>query len=207
MTQNTTHGQTDPLQRIRQIARQAAQTSPERKLHIGGVQPKEGWEIFNIAAGEHVDHTGDASDCSRFDNNTFTTIYASHILEHIDYAQQLESTLREWHRILTIGGTLMLSVPDLQNIAEALTKRTDLTLQDRFYLMRVIMGGHTNRNDYHYTAFTPDILSYYLLQSGFESVTRRAPFGIFKDCSALDYKGIQISLNIEAKKTAVSARR
>jgi len=50
-----------------------------RKLHIGGRDVRKGWEIFNISQGDNVDHCGNANDLSRFEDNTFKTIYASHI--------------------------------------------------------------------------------------------------------------------------------
>ena len=53
-----------------------------KKLQIGGTVPVVGWEIFNITAGPHVDHVGNANDLSRFADGTVGEIYASHTLEH-----------------------------------------------------------------------------------------------------------------------------
>ena len=33
-----------------------------RKLHIGGKEVKEGWEIFNISEAPGVDHVGNAEE-------------------------------------------------------------------------------------------------------------------------------------------------
>ena len=60
-----------------------------RKLHIGGKEKKEGWEIFNIFPDKDVDHVGNANDLSRFEDNSFSNIYASHILEHFDYNKEI----------------------------------------------------------------------------------------------------------------------
>ncbi len=58
-------------------------------MHIGGTVRTEGWEVFSIEDGPHVDHIGNAKDLSRFDNNTFIEIYASHVLEHFDYVDEI----------------------------------------------------------------------------------------------------------------------
>ncbi len=39
-------------------------------------------------------------------------IYCSHALEHIGW-REVPTTLREWHRVLRVGGELVLRVPDL----------------------------------------------------------------------------------------------
>ena len=71
-----------------------------RKLHIGGKVTSPDWEIYNILDLEGVDHQGNAKDLSRFENDTFESLYASHVLEHFDYQEELEETLAEWKRVL-----------------------------------------------------------------------------------------------------------
>lgn len=70
--------------------------SEQRRLHIGGKTSSDGWEVLNVMPGTHVDHVCDAKDLSRFEDNTFIEIYASHVLEHFDYVKELISTLKEW---------------------------------------------------------------------------------------------------------------
>ena len=36
------------------------------KLHIGGIEKKEGWKLFNILPGTNVDFVGDISDPRQF---------------------------------------------------------------------------------------------------------------------------------------------
>lgn len=54
-----------------------------RRLHIGGLERKEGWEVLNIFPSDVVDHVGNARDLSRFKDATFHELYASHVLEHL----------------------------------------------------------------------------------------------------------------------------
>lgn len=72
-----------------------AEEAMERNLHIGGSAAHPGWEVFNAIAGEHVDHVGNANDLSRFADNTFRRVYASHVVEHLDYTAELALTLNE----------------------------------------------------------------------------------------------------------------
>ena len=47
------------------------------KLHIGGKEKKEGWNILNIQKNEGVDFMGDITNLSQFDDNSIDEIYAS----------------------------------------------------------------------------------------------------------------------------------
>ena len=57
------------------------------KLHIGGMEKKEGWKILNIQKNDgkekDVDFVGDISDLSQFDDGSIEEVYASHTLEHV----------------------------------------------------------------------------------------------------------------------------
>jgi predicted SAM-dependent methyltransferase len=66
-----------------------------RKLHIGGKIKSAGWEVLNVIPGPHVDHVMNANNLSKFADNTFSEIYASHVLEHFDYKGELKNTLIE----------------------------------------------------------------------------------------------------------------
>jgi predicted SAM-dependent methyltransferase len=98
-----------------------------RRLHIGGKVAAPGWEVMNAIPGPHVDHIGDAADLSRFADRTFSVIYASHVVEHFDYQNELTRTLREWHRVLAPGGLLHVSVPDLDILCRMMLEREKLS--------------------------------------------------------------------------------
>ncbi len=173
--------------------------SGERRLHIGGVERTEGWEVLNALPGRAVDHVGNAADLRRFPDGTFTVLYSSHVLEHLDYKGELSAGLREWHRVLAPGGTLCVSVPDLATLAK-LFLTAGLTLEQRFMVVRMIFGGHVDKHDYHQTGFDLEILATFLREAGFVEVGRVADFGLFDDTSRLVYAGVPISLNVVARK-------
>jgi predicted SAM-dependent methyltransferase len=171
-----------------------------RRLHIGGMVRAAGWEVFNITAGAHVDHVGNANDLSRFEDGSFAAVYASHTLEHFDYRGELERTLREWARVLAPGGTLYVSVPDLETLAKLLLVKEDLTTDDRFMVMRMVFGGHIDAHDYHLVGLDEEFLGVFLTRAGFVDLRRVRSFGLFQDTSELLFKGIPISLNVVAAK-------
>ena len=63
---------------------------------------------LNVSVLQDPDATRDAADLSRFSDQSFLTVYASHILEHLN---DHEAALREWWRVLQPGGYLIICVP------------------------------------------------------------------------------------------------
>ncbi len=171
----------------------------ERRLHIGGVERAEGWEVLNALPGPCVDYVGNAADLGRFPDATFAALYGSHVLEHLDYAGEMQAGLREWHRVLAPGGRLYVSVPDLAVLAK-LFVGDGLTMEQRFMVVRMILGGHIDAYDYHKTAFDFVLLAAFLRDAGFVEIERVADFGLFDDTSRVIYAGVPISLNVIARK-------
>ncbi len=178
----------------------------ERKLHIGGKDPQPGWEILDVNPGPIVDHIGDAVDLSRFADGTFTEVYASHVLEHFDYKVGIAAALKEWHRVLAPGGTLRISVPDLDTLAGLLLRRDQLDINQRFQVMRMIFGGHVDAHDYHLVGLNQDFLAGFLFAAGFEQLQRVTRHGLFRDTSDMSVNGQAISLNITARKPVRQAQ-
>jgi predicted SAM-dependent methyltransferase len=177
-----------------------------RKLHIGGTQRFAEWENLNIVPNPCVDHLCDARDLSRFPDDTFSDIYASHILEHFDYVKELGATLKEWYRVLKYGGKLYVSVPDLDILAQLFTHK-ELTFDERFFVMGMIFGGHADQYDYHMCGLNQEFLIMYLTQAGFIHIQRVDKFGFFEDGSCLMFKGVPISLNIITEKPVADDAR
>lgn len=171
----------------------------KRRLHIGGIEQKEGWEILNTVDKKIVDHLRQADDLSVFDDNTFVEIYASHVLEHMDYNGELQKAITEWYRTLTPGGKIYISVPDLEILAELFLNK-DLSINERFHVVRMIFGGHIDKYDYHHVGLYMEILTEFLGTAGFINIQRVRDFGLFNDSSTIKFTGTPISLNIIASK-------
>ncbi len=178
-----------------------------RRLHIGGEQRHPDWEIFNIQKGPDVDHVGDAKDLSRFEDQTFDELYASHIVEHFDYNGQLQKVLKEWCRVLKPNGKLYLSAPDMDMLCRLFTMREKFTFQERFQIMRAMFGGHMDQYDYHYVGLYSDLLSSLLAEAGFQKVLTVKHFGFFEDASTLCVENIPMSINVIALKGCGTCRK
>ncbi len=171
-----------------------------RKLHIGGKSKSYGWEVLDANPASFVDHVCNANDLSQFADNTFIQIYASHVVEHLDYKGELLDTLKEWHRALHPGGKIFISVPDLDVLAGLILDKNKLTADERFFVMRMIFGGHVDKYDYHVTGLNAEFLTGFLSAAGYVNINRVQQFGLFNDTSSMLFKGTAISLNVVAEK-------
>lgn len=169
------------------------------RLHVGGEAPKQGWKILNIVPGEHVDFVGTCTDLSRFESGTVEAIYASHILEHLSYADELLPALREFRRVLKKDGLLQISVPDFEVLCRLFID-TRLDAAMRFHVMRLVFGGQSDPHDFHKVGLTEEFLGDFLLTAGFREIRRVDGFGLFDDTSTLKLGGIPVSLNLQAMK-------
>lgn len=174
-----------------------------RKLHIGGKERAPGWEILNIQTGVHVDYVGNANDLSQFTDNTFAEIYASHVLEHLDYTGELQTALKEWNRVLEVDGKVYISVPDMDVLCNLFLDKDQLNIGERFSVMRILFGGHVDKYDYHVVGLNYDILVKLLAVAGFEAIRKVDEFRMFQDASSMKFRGQYISVNVIAKKTSV----
>jgi predicted SAM-dependent methyltransferase len=170
------------------------------RLHIGGKTPKVGWKILNIQPGPNVDFIGSCTDLEQFADGSVAEVYASHVLEHLDYVRELPHTLKEIHRILEPTGSLHISVPDLECLMK-LYLQPNVSPNDRFMIMRMMFGGQTDAFDFHKVGLTFEFLCHFLGQAGFPAATRVAEHGLFEDTSSMRFLGELISLNLIAHKS------
>lgn len=171
-----------------------------RRLHIGGKKADPEWEIFDALERDHVDHVGNAADLSRFADGDFQTIYASHVLEHFPYLRQLVPTLKEWSRVMTDNGKMLISVPDMDVLCRLFLAKEELTLDQRYHVMRMMFGGQSNRYDFHYAGLNYEILQKLANEAGLTIKQRVKRFNIFPDHSDYQFAGELISLNVELVK-------
>jgi predicted SAM-dependent methyltransferase len=180
---------------------QADMEAGMRRLHVGGREQKEGWEIFDAVPSAVVDHVGNARDLTRFCDNTFLELYASHVLEHFDYKDELLATLKEWLRVLVPGGRLYVSVPDMDTLCALFLCKDALSSAQRFHIIRMIFGGHVDSHDYHLSGLNREFLGNFLQEAGYVNPMAVERFNIFNDTSNMLFAGVPISLNMIAKKT------
>ena len=84
------------------------------KLHIGGWEQREGWKILDAIPGPVVDYVGNCTDLTFLDDHSCCEVYASHVLEHLAYNGELQSTLKGIYRVLKPGASLLVTVPTFE---------------------------------------------------------------------------------------------
>jgi predicted SAM-dependent methyltransferase len=169
------------------------------RLHIGGREPRHGWKIINIQPGPYVDYVGSCTSLQQFADNTIDEVYASHVLEHLGFRDELPKALREIWRVLKPGGTLKISVPDFEILC-SLFINPKIPKEQKFSLMMHVFGAQEDNYDFHKVGLTRDFLCQFLKQAGFSGMKRVDEFGLFNDYSSFRRFGILISLNLEVLK-------
>lgn len=91
-----------------------------------------------------------------FKDGEVDVIFASHCLEHVN-KYQVFPTLKEWERILKVGGKLQILVPDLIWSCAWFIRHPNSA-----YSMDIIFGNQKHEGEYHRTGFTPELMTYYL---------------------------------------------
>jgi hypothetical protein len=130
------------------------------RLNLGsGANPLDGYENLDLKGGV---------DCRSlpYADGTVDEVRASHLLEHFGYADTAR-VVEEWVRVLRPGGVLKVSVPDFSLLA-----RTFLAIEDGVHdedagrVLRMMMGGQTDADDYHKTQFNAGGLAFTLRRAG-----------------------------------------
>lgn len=92
-----------------------------------------------------------------FPDGSVDMIHSNNSLEHVAKADVIP-TLREWHRLLKDGGTLILVVPDLEWACKFW-----LECQATEWSMDIIYGNQNHEGEFHKTGFSKQILWDYLV--------------------------------------------
>lgn len=169
------------------------------RLHIGGTEAKEGWKILNVQPGPHVDFVGSCTSLEQFADGSVEEVYASHVLEHLGFRDELPQALREIHRVLKPGGLCRISVPDFETLCQ-LFVHPQVPADQKFSLMMNMFGAQEDAYDLHRIGFTADFMFSFLAQAGFGRFRRVPCFDLFNDFSKAQRFGVPISLNVEAYK-------
>lgn len=112
------------------------------KLHLGcGNLKLPNFTNVDIRETEATDLIENVAELSSIKNGSASLIYASHVLEHFSRSEYLE-VLKRWYEVLTVGGKLRLSVPDLKKVFYQYSK--GMPLKALFYGVSFMVASHTN---------------------------------------------------------------
>lgn len=172
------------------------------RLHIGGTEVRQGWQILDARPGRGVGYRGDVRDLTSFRDNSYSEVYCSHVLEHVAL-KDMDRTLRGLHRILVPGGKAYISVPDMDALCRLFLDPGSALpdkIMSRIVVMRMMFGGQLDDYDYHYIGLNFDLLASFLRDAGFHDLKRVDSFGLFEDTSDLKFGEVPVSLNLVAVK-------
>jgi SAM-dependent methyltransferase len=155
-----------------------------RNLHPTFHGPE--WRELRLDIDPRVepDIIGTTVDMAGVKRTSVDAVWSSHNLEHV-YAHEVLVVLREFFRVLRPGGFALITVPDLQKVAEVIATGN---LEGVYYkapagpvaALEVVYGHGSSiakGNEFmaHRTGFTAETLEHKLGLAGFEAVeiTRR----------------------------------
>jgi predicted SAM-dependent methyltransferase len=178
------------------------------KINMGCGWRDFGSEWIHIDSGDysHLDYLS-ITDLKQYKDSSVDLIYASHVVEYFD-RQQIPALLKEWKRVLKIGGILRIAVPNFYEISRLYSD--GLYPLDNFVGLlygRMKMGEETI---YHKTVYDFESIKAVLNQCGFREVKyydwKQTSHAQFDDHSQaylphMDKdSGVLMSLNVECVK-------
>jgi predicted SAM-dependent methyltransferase len=149
------------------------------KLNIGaGSHRMEGWVNVDLGRGEDV--SVDVRRQWPFETGTVRAIHAEHLLEHLQFPNEVSHFLTEAYRVLSPGGHIDIGVPDAGRAAEAYCRGELAAFMGVAWLMSDWATTPMEQLNYmfrqdgeHFFAFDEETLRKALLDHGFDSVSAR----------------------------------
>ncbi len=169
------------------------------KLYLGSRDLKpEGFLCVDIDPTQEPDIVADIMDMSVLPGDSCSEIVASHVLEHMEWPDSFQA-LAEMSRLLRVGGTRAVAVPDVRSLLELIVSG-----ENDHYALGLIFGagGRANPLEKHRYGFTARMLCrilHYLGFGDFDWWNSSMPEGANGWCRNGEDR-IAISLNVKAVK-------
>jgi ubiquinone/menaquinone biosynthesis C-methylase UbiE len=141
----------------------------EHKINIGcGELTKDGYVNIDLHPEEYPGKGILGADALHlpFKDESIDEIYMSHFLEHLTYLN-VDLGMREWRRVLKIGGKIIIIVPDMDVIAQewlapvpnphAQTMDEEVSFKIGFWAS-AIYGSHRGKEQDHRSAWNKEII-------------------------------------------------
>lgn len=182
-----------------------------KKVHLGCWHRHiPGFIHVDLCDYPHIDYKSGIDTLPFFDDESVDLIYCSHALEYFD-RHEARPVLAEWRRVLKLGGTLRLAVPDFSALIKVYQSTGDLDkIIGPLYGRMQIETPSGSRMLYHKTVYDQHSLSTLLEQCGFSNIEpwdwRTTEHAQIDDHSQAYFPhmqkecGLLVSLNIQAQK-------
>lgn len=133
------------------------------KLMLGG-GPKDydGFVSHDLATdGVDIRYLPEADE-------TVDEIHSHHAIEHVSW-RDIEATLREWYRVLVVGGALVITFPDAAETMHGFLNEVD-PVRKLTHWGQILAGSQNAPHMVHMSMLDAHIVRYYLAITGFESI-------------------------------------
>lgn len=138
-----------------------------RKLNLGcGFDRREGFLNVDLHAFHAPDLVCDVLDLAPLPSGCYEHVLAQDVLEHLPRLKT-RTALAEWNRVLAVGGTLELRVPDVPGLARLLELAENQSPERQEALLQNLFGTQRYPGDFHYIGFTEPFLRALLEAHGF----------------------------------------
>jgi predicted SAM-dependent methyltransferase len=142
---------------------------PDR-LNLGcGYDHRDGYLNVDINDFHSPDLVGDVTNLDMLPAGRYREILAQDVLEHLPRTSTV-GVLREWNRLLTVGGTLHLRLPSVLDLSLLLRAPENQSVEMQEKLIQCLFGTQAYSEDTHLTTFTEPLLRHYLDEAGFAVV-------------------------------------
>lgn len=169
-----------------------------RKLNLGcGWDRREGYLNVDLNAFYHPDLVCDIRNLPMLPPSHYVEIVAQDVLEHLPRTATA-STLREWNRLLEIGGLLRLRIPSIEGLTTLFAKNP--TFAKQCELMQCLFGTQAYTGDFHLTSFSKVLLEGYLNRTGFKLDQLSMRDGWLFDATARKVANCGPSLDVQKTK-------
>jgi predicted SAM-dependent methyltransferase len=139
-------------------------TAPKR-LNLGcGYDHREGFLNVDLHEFHNPDLLADVTKLDMLPDGIYEEIIAQDVLEHLPRTETV-NVLREWSRLLKVGGRLHLRVPSVIDLAELMKKPEHQNIAQQELFVQCLFGTQAYTEDTHYTTFTEPLLRHYLAEA------------------------------------------
>ncbi|MFT5692812.1 MAG: putative SAM-dependent methyltransferase [Oceanicoccus sp.] len=137
------------------------------KLNLGcGYDKRDGFINIDMDETPEPDILSDVSHLHMIATGSCEHILANDILEHLN-RHKIPNTLKEWNRVLSISGTLEMTVPSLVDAVAMLAEKGEDDINFQKTMLQNIFGTQHYPGDFHHYSFTEQILRSLFSETGF----------------------------------------
>jgi len=155
-----------------------------QRLNLGcGFDIKLGYLNVDLNSYHNPDLVADIRCLNMLPSGFYEEIIAQDCLEHLPRAET-QLTIKEWARLLKIGGILQIRTTSLIDLLELFKEEVYQTVELQEKLVQCLFGTQAYDGDWHFTGFTKILMTNYLEVAGFGNIECKLIDGWLFDVTA-----------------------